>query len=164
MRNSFQIVLLPQGEFRNFWFHQAVIKRLFTSFIRYSIFQQFNERLKRKSKTTATKIGSFRARAASSAKRFVLVKEEEPAAGFEVVLAQWTNHQAILENKSRKKRSSNGTSGKQKQLENSYHRFESLKKVMKKTILINKQKELAAQKDEIEERNDGLGIMNLRND
>ena len=30
-----QIVLLPQGEFRNFWFHQAVIKRLF--YVIYSV-------------------------------------------------------------------------------------------------------------------------------
>ena len=54
-------------------------------------------------------------------------------------------------------KSSNGTSGKQKQLENSYYRFESLKKVMKKNDINKQAKGISCSKDEIEEKKRWIG-------
>ena len=155
-----QIVLLPQGEFRNFLVSsssdkETVLRHLFGT----QFFQQFNERLKEKAKQQQQKLDHLEQELHLLQKRFVLVKEEEPAAGFEAVLAQWTNHQAILEKQiTEEKEALTELQEKQKQLENSYYRFESLKKSYEeKTILINKQKELAAQKDEIEEKKRWIG-------
>ncbi len=73
---------------------ETVLRHLFGT----QFFQQFNERLKEKAKQQQQKLDHLEQELHLLQKRFVLVKEEEPAAGFEViVLAQWTNHQAILE-------------------------------------------------------------------
>ncbi|MEO2754235.1 AAA family ATPase, partial [Enterococcus faecium] len=155
-----QIVLLPQGEFRNFLVSsssekETVLRHLFGT----QLFQQFNERLKEKAKQQQQKLDHLEQELHLLQKRFVLVKEEEAAAGFEAVLSQWTNHQAILEKQiTEEKEVLADYQEKQKQLENSYYRFETLKKSYEeKATLLNKQKKLAAQKDEIEEKKRWIG-------
>ena len=125
-----QIVLLPQGEFRNFLVSsssekETVLRHLFGT----QLFQQFNERLKEKAKQQQQKLDHLEQNLHLLQKRFVLVKEEEAVAGFEAVLSQWTNHQAILEKQiTKEKEVLADYQEKQKQLENSYYRFETMKK------------------------------------
>lgn len=158
-----QIVLLPQGEFRNFLVSSSsdkeiVLRNLFGT----HFFQQFNERLKEKSKNQQKKLDHLEQALYSLQKRFVFLDDEASAdddLGFDAVLAQWENEQLTIEKQiEEEKQSLKKQQSAQKQLEIAYYRFESLQKQQEeKTKLLQKQQELADQKSEIEEKKRWIG-------
>ncbi len=152
-----QIVLLPQGEFRNFLISsssekEGVLRHLFRS----QPFQQLNEQLKEKAKSQQQKLDHLEQELLLLRKRFVLSDEEISTENlsYEETLALWKKEQIWLEETiNHEKAELLKRQRKQKQLANSYYHSESLNKSYEeKTNLIHRQEELKQKESAIVEK------------
>lgn len=151
-----QIVLLPQGEFRNFLISsssekEGVLRNLFGS----QFFQQFNEQLKEKAKLQQQKLDHLEQELTLLRKRFVMMNEEPTEnVSYEETIALWQLEQTALEEIIlAEKAKLLKLQEQQKQIENDYYRSESLNKSYKeKTRLIQRKKELDEKETVIAEK------------
>lgn len=152
-----QIVLLPQGEFRNFLISsssekEGVLRNLFGS----QFFQQFNEQLKEKAKCQQQKLDHLEQELTLLRKRFVLINEETSAENlsYEEMIHLWRNEQKVLEELIlNEKAELLKLQEQQKQIENRYYHAESLNKSYKeKTKLIQRLEELNEKEGTIGEK------------
>lgn len=151
-----QIVLLPQGEFRNFLISsssekEGVLRNLFGS----QFFQQFNEQLKEKAKLQQQKLDHLEQELTLLRKRFVMMNEEPTEnVSYEETIALWQHEQTALEEIIlAEKAKLLKLQEQQKQIENDYYRSESLNKSYKeKTRLIQRKKELDEKETVIAEK------------
>lgn len=152
-----QIVLLPQGEFRNFLISsssekEGVLRNLFGS----QFFQQFNEQMKEKAKCQEQKLDHLEQELILLRKRFVLTNEETSTENlsYEEMINLWHNEQKVLEELIlNEKAELLKLQEQQKQIENRYYHAESLNKSYKeKTKLIQRLEELNEKEGTIGEK------------
>lgn len=151
-----QIVLLPQGEFRNFLISsssekEGVLRNLFGS----QFFQQFNEQLKEKAKFQQQKLDHLEQELMLLRKRFVMINEEPTEnLSYEETITLWQHEQTVLEEIIlTEKVKLLKLQEQQKQIENTYYRSETFNKNYKeKTRLIQRQAELNEKESTIAEK------------
>jgi exonuclease SbcC len=150
-----QIVLLPQGEFRNFLVSpskekEIVLRNLFGT----QIFQQFNERLKEQAKQKQKELNHLEQELAILQKQFVTAEEREAeTAGIEATLLFWQEEQALLQTEiAKEKEQAAKLQKQQKQLESLYYQGKTLNtQLEEKQALLAKQEKLDNQQKEAEE-------------
>ncbi|MBO0480845.1 AAA family ATPase [Candidatus Enterococcus courvalinii] len=151
-----QIVLLPQGEFRNFLISsssekEVVLRNLFGT----QIFQQFNEILKEKAKKQQKTLDYLEQELLLLQKRFVSLEERDfSELSFEEVMQCWTKEQQVLAEKIelvqqqlRKEQDA------QEKLEKEYYQIQSVQRQRaEKQTLLEKLENLLEMQDEITEK------------
>ncbi|MFB8538605.1 AAA family ATPase [Enterococcus thailandicus] len=151
-----QIVLLPQGEFRNFLISsssekEVVLRNLFGT----QIFQQFNEILKEKAKKQQKTLDYLEQELLLLQKRFVSLEERDFSdLSFEEVMQCWTKEQQVLAEKiqlvQQQLKKEQVVQGK---LEKEYYQIQSVQKQRaEKQTLLEKMGNLLEIQDEITEK------------
>lgn len=151
-----QIVLLPQGEFRNFLISsssekEVVLRNLFGT----QIFQQFNEILKEKAKKQQKTLDYLEQELLLLQKRFVSLEERDfSELGFEEVMQCWTKEQHVLTEKIQLvQQQLKKEQVAQEKLEKEYYQIQSVQRQRaEKQTLLEKMDNLLEMQDEITEK------------
>ncbi len=146
-----QIVLLPQGEFRNFLISpskekEIVLRNLFGT----QIFQQFNERLKEQAKQKQKELNHLEQELALLQKQFTVANERAAeTAGVEATLPFWQQEQEILRTEiTQAKEQAVKLQKQQKQIEALYYQGKTLNaQLEEKQELLARQEKLDLQKE-----------------
>ena len=157
-----QIVLLPQGEFRNFLISSSsekeiVLRHLFGT----QFFQQFNEQLKEKAKNQQKQLDHLEQELLLLEKQFLPYENdrlEEESSGFEMTISHWKIQQEqINEEITQEKEKLISLKNEQKELETIYYRGQSQKEALiEKQELLTKQQKLTEQAQEIAKKQEWL--------
>lgn len=151
-----QIVLLPQGEFRNFLISsssekEVVLRNLFGT----QIFQQFNEILKEKAKKQQKKLDYLEQELLLLQKRFVSLEARDfSELSFEEVMQCWTKEQQVLAEKIQLvQQQLKKEQDAQEKLEKEYYQIQSVQRQRaEKQTLLEKLENLLEMQDEITEK------------
>ena len=148
-----QIILLPQGEFRHFLISSSsekeiVLRNLFGT----HYFQQLNEQLKEKAKLYQKKLDHLEQELRMLQKRFIPVTEEptHKNENFDAILTCWQEEQAILQaNILQEKTALSDLQEQQKQMEDTYYRFQTLQTRQEEKRRLDKKKEELLQQEQV---------------
>lgn len=146
-----QIVLLPQGEFRNFLISpssekEIVLRNLFGT----QHFQQLNEQLKEKAKQYQKNLDHLEQELTLLQKRFMPISEEHSLENenFDAILTYWQEEQdTIRANILQEKSALSNLQGQQKQMEDSYYFFQTLQTSREEKTRLDKKKEELLQQE-----------------
>ncbi|MGX7174247.1 AAA family ATPase [Enterococcus ratti] len=152
-----QIVLLPQGEFRNFLISSSnekeiVLRNLFGT----QFFQRFNEQLKEKTKLYQKKVDHLEQELMRLQKQFVPIEEEiiPENLNFERMLTYWQEEQETLQKRMLKEKEIlSNLQKKQKQMEEAYYHAKTLQMQHEEKLrLSQRQEKLFQRENEINEK------------